>query len=110
MPFVPTSPETKQVVVPTDKTLDRFHVDDIHISIDHDNPAANTFLVGWSKGYVEDGVYVKAEPQQTAYVGAQLNALMSQVTLDGETMYDAVKRSVWQALINDGHVPAGSVE
>ena len=109
MPFVPSSPETKQVIVPTDKTLDRFHVDEIHIFIDHDTPGNNVLSATWSKGYVENEVYVKAEPQQTHYAGAALNALMSQVTLDGETMYAAVKRAVWQALIDDGHVPEGSV-
>lgn len=102
MPFNPSSPNSQNVsvqsVVPKD--LDTIQVSRLLITEDMNNPSATSAHVFWDVGYMDNGTFkaVKYENFKATVANSTLGAILAAATNDGESIYAAIKRAVWELL------------
>jgi hypothetical protein len=109
MPFVPDVPETISVPVLTDKVIDTYQIEEITIRLPPNDHALTSVSVRWSKGYMENGVYVVADTRVFTREGAPvLQVMMASVTA-GASHYGDIKSAIWQFMFDEGEIPLGSV-
>lgn len=75
------------------------------------NAQAGQMEVQYTRAHDDgQGTVTPIDSQSVTYTGSAFVALATTATLDGETIYDAIKRVLYARLQADGKLPAGSVE
>ena len=75
------------------------------------NAARGELFVEYVRSHDDgQGTVTPIDAQSATYTGADFAALATAATLNGETVYDAIKRVLYARLQADGKLPAGSVE
>jgi hypothetical protein len=108
MAFIPTTPETGNLVIEEEKTLDVFQIHALHIELDPGNLSNARCVVEWSRGFMTGDVYTAVIRHTDVVQGAGFLAEMARDTT-GNSLYDEVKASVWKLLDDDGKLPAGTI-
>lgn len=119
MPLTPTNPAIRAVPGPTEeRELDQLHLLSFKFVQDVNAPAGSYVEVEWRIGYnhpsltVTDTFGTRAFFQEVERKRARLSgfAVLAAVAKapSGTSVFDAVRNSLWQLLIAEGHV-AGTV-
>jgi len=109
MPFIPDAPETISVPVPTDRVIDTYQIEEIHIRLPPNDHALTSVSVRWSKGYMENGVYVAADTRIFTREGDPVLQVMMATVTPGTSHYGDVKSAIWQFMLDEEEIPPGSV-
>lgn len=109
MPFVPQNPEVKKVQTTATKTVDTFHIHNLHINLNPNNPLQHSITVKWSEGYVESGVYIPAEHHTDFMIGMPVVSGMITPVTEGRSRYDEIKIAVWTMMQEHGFIPEGDI-
>jgi hypothetical protein len=111
MPFNPTAPETKSIVTTTENqvTLDTFDILRFDMNFNPNNPMVTYVDVTWLEGYMNEGQFVEAERHLTRLAGPEFLAAVMVPADSGSSVYANVKNTLWNYMIAQGIVPAGSI-
>jgi len=110
MPFVPNSPPSVAVVGPSvQKTLDVFHIHNIVIAVDPNNPAATAVRLQYSRGYMDGERYMVGDMNAVTFEGPELLAKVREATTGG-TLYGEIRKACWALLRAGDHIPDGAAE
>lgn len=111
MPFNPSTPETATVVTTTDqeRILDTYDILRFDMNFDPNNPMVTYVDVTWLKGYMEGETFVEVERQLTRLAGPEFLAAVMVPADSNESVYANVKNTLWNFMIAQGMVPAGTI-
>lgn len=114
MPFVPTTPESKNVPsqVLVSKSLDEWRIHSVKLETSEKAPgtiAGLTATVVYSKGYMESGAYVVVEKRVATCKGAQIEADLNTSADAAKTKFKDLLTQLWTTLQTEGEVPAGTI-
>lgn len=111
MPFNPTTPESKNVVTTNEQeiVLDTYDILRFDLNFDPNNPMVTYVDVAWLKGYTEEGRFVEVERHLDRLAGPEFLAAVSVPADPEESVYTNVKKKLWEYMIDQGIVPAGTI-
>lgn len=109
MPFAPDIPPTKDVEGPlVEKNLDTFHITNIQIAVNPNDPSLTSVKIVWAKGYMDGDDFVGVETHTEKLSGEDVIAKITEAT-SGGSVYNEVKYKAWELLQARGIVPAGTI-
>ena len=111
MPFIPTTPETKQVAVSTtvDKEVDTYYITKIVIVREPNTADEIIVRIQWHEGYTEDEQFYALVKHDSYFNGAVLAAKMAEEVVEGRTIFETVKYAAWELIIAEQGLD-GSIE
>ena len=110
MPFIPDNPEVKTAFVPQEHIINVYQIHDVIMSFMPDNLQETSMCVKFSKGFrTDNGQYYVSEEKQVILRGDALTEKMIQPCYPGATHYSDFKAALWEILLEQGHIPSGSI-
>lgn len=110
MPYAPTTPPSVALPGPTvNKDLNVFHIHRVDVVLDPNGVEPIQVTIHWSKGYMQDGKYVAAQPFYNTLSGADVIAVYETTTSGSKDLYTEIKDAVWKLLKDRDIIPAGTV-
>jgi len=111
MPYIPSTPAivAKGVVTTENVALDTVHITSLKIDVDPNKPEKTSVVCTVTSGLMDTGVFVDLKAETFVLQGNDVLIKMMGATQDGETIYDSVKRGLYELLIARALIPAGTV-
>jgi len=109
MPFIPDSPESRDVVTSVSKVLDVYQIHEVRIDAPPNDRTQTKISVRWSRGYMEGGLYYSGEVNEILLEGVNLLTAMAAAVAPGKSHYDDFRDALWALLQLEGAAPPGVV-
>jgi hypothetical protein len=122
MPFIITSPETKNVTqkylidnqiteVTKSRTIDHVNIEHIEVRMPINNATGIGMSVIWSLGYMDGSTFFPTERGTAELAGEALIAKMMEAVYatNGNTHYTDFKGALYSLLVQLNFIPAGAI-
>ncbi len=109
MPFKPNNPPSKNVLAPTSRAVDTYHIHSFTVVRDPNNPANTQVEICWSKGFIDNGVYIVDEMFQGQYMGPNVIDAINATVTPGNSRELEVKLGLWEIVDAEEDLPDGAV-
>jgi len=109
MVYTPTTPPSTQSLVPQTVQLTEFYLVAIQVGLPIGNLPEVTLT--WQEGYKDsNGTFIQVATKTAQISTPTVLAQMQTQVTSSNTRYDEDKNAYYQMLVDDGHIPAGTVQ
>ena len=108
MPYVPTSPRTANIAVPTARSIDDYRLLSYAVTYDPTDESVTGIKVYWAEGTVDGGVFTTNMTGTHEVRGADAQAVLDVVVTRDITRLEEMETALWAMLNSEGEIPDGA--